>query len=88
VPPAPTGLQIHPTSATKLDLHWNSVLTASTEVERNEEDTSFKRVATVAPGIQRVSDSIRRRRNYSYRVRSVNSLGKSPYSEVANYAAP
>ena len=88
VPPAPTDLRITPATQTRLDLRWVGTMTASTEVERNEENTSFKRVATVAPGIQNVSDSIRRRRNYAYRVRQRNSLGTGPYSNVAEYAAP
>jgi len=88
VPPAPTDLRITPVTQTRLDLRWVGTMTATTEVERNEENTSFKRVATVAPGIQNVSDSIRRRRNYAYRVRQRNSLGTSPYSNVAEYAAP
>jgi hypothetical protein len=88
VPPAPTDLRITPVTQTRLDLRWVGTMTASTEVERNEENTSFKRVATVAPGIQNVSDSIRRRRNYAYRVRQRNSFGTGPYSNVAEYAAP
>ena len=88
VPPPPQNLQIHQTSATRLNLAWEGVLTASTEVERNEENTTFKRVATVSPGILNVSDSIRRRRNYSYRVRQRNNLGVSGYSNIANFSAP
>jgi len=88
VPPPPQNLQIQPTSQTRLELFWEGTLTASTEVERNEEHTSFKRVATVAPGIQNVSDSIRRRRNYQYRVRQRNNLGVSGYSNVASFSAP
>jgi len=88
VPPAPQNLEIRPTSATKLDLSWKGTLTASTEVERNEEHTTFKRVATVAPGISLTSDTIRRRRNYQYRVRQRNSIGAGPYSNIAAYSAP
>jgi len=88
VPPAPTNLEIRPTSSTKLDLSWQGTLTASTEVERNEENTTFKRVATVAPGISLVIDTVRRRRNYKYRVRQRNSMGVSPYSNIAAYSAP
>jgi len=87
VPPPPQNLQIQPATQTRLDLFWEGTLTAFTEVERNEENTSFKRVATVAPGISRVSDSIRRRKNYAYRVRQRNNLGVSGYSNVAIFAA-
>jgi len=88
VPPPPTNLQIHQTSATRLNLSWQGVLTASTEVERNEENTTFKRVATVSPGILTVDDAIRRRRNYAYRVRQRNNMGVSDYSNIAKFSAP
>ena len=88
VPTAPSNLKLNQIDSSRLDVSWTSSLLASHEVERNEQNAGFKLRAALAPGNLHFSDSIRRRRNYAYRIRARNDAGASPYSLVATYNAP
>jgi len=86
VPPAaPTNLRAVKINDTRLEISWDSSLLASHELERNEQNAGFKLRAALAPGNLHYSDSIRRRRDYQYRIRARNASGVSPYSSVISY---
>lgn len=82
-PPAPTNLRGVSVSPTRVDLSWLTVSNAATEVERSVEGAAFSKLATMSFGIYHYSDtSIRKKYDYAYRVRAVNSGGVSGYSNT------
>lgn len=87
-PPTPTGLRAAQVQPQRIDIAWTTVPDAATEVERSVEGAPFLKLATTGFGIYHYSDtSVRRKRDYAYRVRAVNSLGTSGYSNVLLFSS-
>jgi outer membrane protein assembly factor BamB len=85
-PAAPTALALKASRAT-LTLQWQDQSNNETafEVERATGDGSFQRIATLpADTRSHVDGGLDRRQTYSYRVRAVNAVGASAYSNVAS----
>ncbi|TGE25663.1 T9SS type A sorting domain-containing protein [Hymenobacter aquaticus] len=92
VPPAPFSLQTlyntYSNGTGKVDVLWavdGSSNATSYEVERSfQNNTNFQRIATVpAPGTY-YEDQVAVNGRYFYRVRSVNAIGASSYTNEAN----
>ncbi|UOQ55120.1 reprolysin-like metallopeptidase [Hymenobacter cellulosivorans] len=92
LPPAPFSLQtIYNTFSNgsgKVDVIWSAdpnSNAASYEVERSfQTNTNFQRVATVAAPNTYYEDQVTTSGRYFYRVRSVNAIGNSAYTNEAN----
>lgn len=84
-PLAPTNLRVVKISSTRLDLSWNSDLTAITKMERSIDASPFDEIETLPAGVQHTSVSFSKRRSYAFRCRSLNSMGSSPYSNLAYF---
>ncbi|UOQ74365.1 T9SS type A sorting domain-containing protein [Hymenobacter cellulosilyticus] len=92
LPPAPFALQtLYNTFSNgtgKVDVIWSADPTsnaASYEVERSfQNNTNFQRVATVAAPNTYYEDQVTATGRYFYRVRSVNTIGASAYTNEAN----
>jgi len=79
---APTNLRGTRVQGTRLDLSWESDLTASTEVERSIFAAPFELVETVAAGTWHTSTTVRNKTDYQFRARSVRPPEVGPYSET------
>jgi uncharacterized delta-60 repeat protein len=90
-PNAPTGLTARAVSATQINLSWidNSANETAFEVERcsvfsKGKCNTFVLIATVGSDTIAYQDSgLTKATDYSYRVRAVNTVGSSAYSNVA-----
>ncbi len=80
-PVAPTNLVATAKSAKQIDLSWNDVSNESTfEIEQNGIT-----IATVPSNITTYSDTtLTPNTTYSYRIRAINAMGSSPYSNDAS----
>ncbi len=81
-PPSPTNLRSVQIVGKRVDLSWNSVLDAATEVERSVNAAAFSWLQTVSAGTLHTSVTISKNQNYAFRVRAVNSAGTSGYSNT------
>jgi uncharacterized delta-60 repeat protein len=90
-PIAPSGLTARAISATQIDLLWtdNSLNETAFEVEQcsvvtRGKCTTFVLIATVgANTVSYQSTGLTKSKEYSYRVRALNAIGPSAYSNVA-----
>ena len=82
-PPAPQNLRAVQVTGKRLDLAWNSVLDAATEVERSVNASAFAFIERVAPGTLHTTTTVNKNQNYVFRCRAVNAQGVSPYSNNA-----
>ncbi|QRQ99650.1 fibronectin type III domain-containing protein [Dyadobacter sandarakinus] len=86
VPAAPTGLQANATSSSQINLTWrdNAGNETGYEVERSPDGNTFTRVGTLPPNAASFGSlGLTPDTRYYYRVRAVNAVGVSPYSNVA-----
>lgn len=87
-PAAPTNLRAIQVGSRSIDMTWDGLLSASTEVERSDQAAPFSKISTVPPGGTHYKDStVRRRTAYVYRVRQVNNVGVSDYSNMLSYSS-
>lgn len=84
-PVAPTNLRVVKITSTRLDIAWNSDLTAITKVERSIDSAPFGEMETLPAGAQHTSTTFSKRRRYAFRARSLNSIGSSGYSNLAYF---
>ena len=89
VPAAPGSLVARAVSKTRITLSWtdNSGNEAGFRIERctGAGCTNFTQIAQVGAGVTSFSNSdLRRRTDYSYRVRAFNAVGDSGYSNTAS----
>ncbi len=82
-PPAPTNLRAVQVNGRRLDLSWNSVLNAATELERSVNASGFALIETVSAGTLHTSTTVNKNQEYVFRCRAVNAAGASPYSNSA-----
>lgn len=87
IPTAPSGLTATAASRSQVNLTWTD--TSGNEsgfrIERSTNGTNFQQIATVSANVTSfASTGLSRDRTYYYRVRSYNSAGSSPYSNVAS----
>ncbi|UOR03992.1 T9SS type A sorting domain-containing protein [Hymenobacter aerilatus] len=89
-PAAPTSLLAYLSGTTgstaTIDLQWqdNANNETSFELERSlTTNTNFQRVATIAANQTTYSDQVSATGRYVYRIRAVNSIGNSAYSNEA-----
>ncbi|PWB67958.1 hypothetical protein C3F09_12555, partial [candidate division GN15 bacterium] len=86
-PEAPTGLTATAISAYRIDLAWldNSSSETSFEVWRSADGVTFSLLSTTSANTQAYSDSaVNSGSTYYYRVRAVNAVGPSGYTNDAN----
>ena len=93
VPAAPGSLVARAVSRTRITLSWtdNSGNEAGFRIERctGAGCTNFTQIAQVGAGVTSFSNSdLRRRTDYSYRVRAFNAVGDSGYSNTASATTP
>lgn len=79
-PPAPTNLRAIQVTGKRLDLAWNSVLDAATEVERSVNASAFAFLERVSAGTLHTTTTVNKNQNYVFRCRAVNAQGTSAYS--------
>ena len=82
-PPAPTNLRAVQVTGKRLDLAWNGVLDAATEVERSVNASAFALLERVAPGNLHTTTTVNKNQDYVFRCRMVNAQGTSAYSNNA-----
>jgi hypothetical protein len=87
-PAAPSNLRAAATSRTKIQLNWsdNSNNETGFQIERcrGNRCTNFARVATVGANVTSFADvGLSRGTTYTYRVRAVNEVGASAFSNTA-----
>jgi hypothetical protein len=83
---APTGLTVRLISPTQIDLAWsdNSGDETGFEIQRRTGSGDWTRLALVGPNLTRFSDfSVLPSTSYSYRLRAVNDVGASAWSNEA-----
>ena len=87
-PPAPpTNLTAAAVSASQIDLTWDDEAENEdgVEIERLVEGGSFSPLATIGPNMTTYSDTgLSASTTYAYRVRAVNDIGASDYSNTAS----
>lgn len=82
--PAPTNLraqiiQREAGNVYRVDLIWSSIRDADTEIWQSIKGEPFSLVATVPAGTMHATFHLRRR-EYTFKTRSVNAYGQSPFS--------
>ena len=87
MPTAPTDLTAAAASRSQINLTWTD--TSGNEsgfrIERSTNGTNFQQLVTVGANVTSFANTgLSRDRTYSYRVRAYNSVGSSPYSNVAS----
>ncbi|MFN8079337.1 MAG: PKD domain-containing protein [Kineosporiaceae bacterium] len=87
-PSAPSNLTATATSRSAIRLNWTNTTTNQTSIQiercKGVGCTSFTRVATVSGTTLSYSNTgLSGKTTYTYRIRSVNAAGTSPYSNVA-----
>lgn len=87
LPEPPNSLQAYALSASSIDLSWDlqrSSNDVSVEVERSNDAQTWKLIATLHQDFDQFTDNgLERNTRYFYRVRAVNSIGASDYSNTA-----
>lgn len=86
VPVAPSGLSAVSVSYDRIRLAWtdNSDNEATFEIQRSGDGVTFGALTTVTANVATFENkALTNNRTYFYRVRAVNTLGKSAYSNVA-----
>ena len=84
---APSGLTAAAVSASEIDLVWtdNALREEGFQIERSNDNNSWKVVGTVAANVRSFSNTgLVGNRTYAYRVRAFNQAGSSAYSNVAS----
>lgn len=90
-PKTPTNLVATPHSATRIVLKWTNPSSdvSGFRIERKRETGSFTQIDTVsANSTTYTDDGVSPGTRYTYRVRSYNSYGNSPYSNEAVATTP
>lgn len=88
-PTAPTGLTtlapVLTNNRANIDLLWLDGATTETgfEVERAANNGAFVRIATVGANSSFYTDQVQSNNQYCYRVRAINSIGNSDYSNTS-----
>jgi Regulator of chromosome condensation (RCC1) repeat/Fibronectin type III domain len=91
IPNAPTNLPANTVLAGQINLTWsdNSTNEDGFKIERSTDGTNFTQVAQVLPNTTVYRNTgLWPGMAYYYRVRAYNSIGDSPFSDVANAATP
>jgi subtilase family serine protease len=91
VPLAPTNLTATAVSKHQVNLAWQEASSNQTGfiIQRSPDGSSWKQIASVGASARSYQDtSVSRRSTYYYRVEAYNSLGNSPWSNVANVVTP
>ena len=86
-PESPSGLVANAVSSQQINLSWTDRSGNETgfEIERSTDNRTFTRIATTGVNVTQYSDgSLQPATAYYYRVRAINSIGASPYSETAS----
>jgi len=86
-PLAPTALLATAISSSEIDLQWtdNSRDEDGFQIERSNDNKSWKLVATVGPNVSNYSNTgLSGNKTYAYRVRAFNRAGTSDYSNTAS----
>jgi len=88
-PSAPSGLTATATSKSSIHLTWTNTTTNQTSIQvercKGTGCTSFSRVATLSgTAVAYTNTGLASKNVYSYRIRSVNAAGSSPYSAVVS----
>lgn len=87
----PTDLTAEATSTTEVDLAWsdNSQYDTGYEVERRIPSASFQRIAALPANTSQYTDATATpSTTYEYRVRGLNAMGASAYSNTASATTP
>jgi subtilase family serine protease len=91
VPAAPTNLTATAVSKRQVNLAWQETSSNQTGfiIQRSPDGTNWKQIASVGATVLTYKDnSVSRHTAYYYRVEAYNSLGNSPWSNVANVVTP
>jgi len=86
-PNAPSGLTATAVSTTQIDLKWtdNAANETGYQVERSQNGTTFAKIADLAANITTYqSTGLAPATEYYYRVRAVNAVGASAYSNTGS----
>jgi hypothetical protein len=84
-PPAPSALNAHVVTSSRIDLSWVDTYTESgIIVERKEGSGDYVEIATVAANVTSYIDDGLDSASYTYRVSAYNSAGYSDYSNEAS----
>jgi hypothetical protein len=90
-PSAPTGLMAASTNGTQINLTWTDTATNETSfrIERSPNGTKWRLIATVGANTSAYLDVVQNPDPIRYyRVRAVNAVGSSAYSNVATITWP
>lgn len=90
-PVAPSNLSATAASATRIDLAWtdNSGNESGFEIEWSDDGTTFTQLASVGEdGTSYEHTGLTAETTYSYRIRAVNAVGSSAYSNVDAATTP
>jgi hypothetical protein len=86
-PKAPSGLTATAVSSSQIDLAWvdNSWNEAGFQIERSNDNRTWKILGTTAPNVRSYSNTgLTGNKTYSYRVRAFNRVGASDYSNIVS----
>ncbi|HYV32192.1 MAG TPA: hypothetical protein VEO53_13945, partial [Candidatus Binatia bacterium] len=88
-PAAPSGLLAELANSVNLTWTDNSRNETGFEIERSMDKSQWKLLAAVGADTTTYSDgSVAKNKSYSYRIRAVNAIGKSSYSNTASVKTP